>query len=165
MKQNKLKQTKYVGEDTKEVSKLILITLGIVVIALGLYFLTDRVVKKKDDNNTNAEVTFDYSVATVGTMFNRPYDEYYVFLFDGNSENATQYRSLVLSYEAKDDAKKIYTVDLSTNLDDKYLSDTSNNNPTNPSEVKIKESALVLIKNGKVSKYYETIKDYEKVLN
>ena len=32
-------------------------------------------------------------------------------------------------------------------------------------EVQVKDSALVLIKNGKVSKYYESVTDYEKVLN
>ena len=163
MKNNKkLRKERYVSEDTKEVTRLLLITLGVVVVALGLYFLTTKVVNKNEEKGT--ETSFDYSVATVGTMFNRPYDEYYVFLFDSTKDNASQYRSLISSYEAKDESIKIYTVDLSMNKDGNYLSDESNNNPTSPSEVKIKESALVLIKDGKVSKYYESIEDYEKVL-
>ena len=56
-------------------------------------------------------------------------------------------------------------MDLNANLDNKYLSEKSNTNPSNPSEVKINKSALVLIKDGKVSNYYENDSDYEEVLS
>lgn len=164
MKNNKkLKATQYVNEDTKEIRSLIFIILGILVVLVGLYYLTTYSLNKNKETTTDVE--FDYSVATVGTMFNRPYDEYYVFLYKSNSDEAVQYSALVTNYSTKEDALKVYTVDLSKNLDDQYLSETSNHNPTNPSEVKIKDSALILIKNGKVSKYYETIGEYEKVFN
>lgn len=163
MKQNRIKKQKYVSEDAKQISNLMYIILGIMVIIAGLYFLTSKSLDNKN-NNSASEVEFDYSTCTVGTMFNRPYEEYYVFLYESTNENANQYRSLTSSYEAKDSALKIYTVDLSSNLDNKYLKDISNSNPTNSSEVSIKESALILIKNGKVTKYYETTADYEKVL-
>ena len=166
MKNNnkKIKEQKYVSEDMKEISRLIFITLGIVIIVLGLYFLTDKVALKDKDNETSSS-DFDYSAAIVGTMFNRPYSEYYVFLYDATDDNANQYQSLVSTYEAKEEAKKIYFVDLSKSFNSKYLSDKSNPNPTNPSEVQIKDSALVLIKNGKVANYYENVEDYEKVLS
>ena len=45
-----------------------------------------------------------------------------------------------------------------------YLSETSNNKPTESSEVKINESALILIKDGKVEKYYESLEDYKNAL-
>ena len=160
-KNKKINTQKYVSEDENQVRNLIIITLIIVLLAIGLYFLTGKI-GKKENNTSNVE--FDYSTITVGTMFNRPYDKYYVFLYDAEDDNANQYISLISSYESKDESIKIYTVDLSKNLDSKYLSDKSNTNPTNPSEVKIKDSALILIKNGKVSKYYESITDYEKVL-
>lgn len=163
MKQNRIKTQKYVSEDAKQISNLIYIILGIIVIVVGLYFLTSKSLNNKN-NSSDPEVEFDYRVCTVGTMFNRPYDKYYVFLYESTNKNANQYRSLTSSYEAKDNALKIYTVDLSSNLDNQYLNEKSNTNPTNPSEVRIKNSALILIENGKVSKYYETIADYEKVL-
>ena len=71
----------------------------------------------------------------------------------------------ISNYEKKDNAKKIYFVDLSTKFNSPYVSDKSNKKPTKASEVQVKDSALVLIKNGKVSKYYESVTDYEKVLN
>lgn len=161
MKNKKMKTIKYESEDTKEIKNLIFIILGIVIIIAGLYFLTARSINRK---NTLPEAEFDYTVCTVGTMFNRPYDEYYVFLYSSEDENSSKYNELVKAYTKKEDALKIYTVDLNTNLDSKYLSDKSNNNPTSPSEVKIKDSALIKIKNGKVSEYHETTTDYEKVL-
>ena len=160
MNNKRLKTKKYESEDTKEIKNLILITLGIIIIVLGFYFLTN---KKLSKNNSNVE--FDYSTITVGEIFNRPYSEYYVFLYDGSSESASSYKSLVSKYEEKEEAIKIYTVDLSQNLDNKYISEESNHNPSKPSEVKIKDSALILIKDGKVEKYFETDIEYEKVLN
>ena len=162
MKNKKLKMTKYESEDTKEIRNLIFIVIGIIVVCAGLYFLTAKSLNKKENKESSTE--FDYSVCTVGTMFNRPYEEYYVFLYSSEDENALQYQSLVSSYVSKENALKIYTVDLSKNLDNKYLASTSNSNPSNPSEVKIKDSALIHIKNGKVSKYYEKISDYESIL-
>ena len=161
MKSKKIKNTKYESEDTKEIKSLIFIVLGIVIIIAGLYFLTARSLNKKSSNN----VEFDYTTCTIGTMFNRPYKEYYVFLYSSDNENASKFKSLTSTYSKKEDSLKIYTVDLSSNLDNKYLSEESNNNPANPSEVKIKDSALILIKNGKVSKYYEKESDYEEVLS
>lgn len=161
MKQKRIKTKKYVSEDTKQIRSLIIITLVVLAVAVGLYFLTDMIVGKKANTNN---VDFDYSAATVGTMFNRPYDEYYVFLYDSTSDEASTYNSLITSYISSEDSIKLYFVDLSMNLDSKYLSDSSNKKPANPSEVKIKDSALVLIKDGKVSKYYESLEEYQKVL-
>lgn len=162
-RQKRLKNNGYVNTDTKEIKNLILITIGILALAVGLYFLTDKLLSK--DTQKPNEVNFDYSICTVGTMFNRPYEKYYVFLYDETSEEASQYKTLLDNYTSKEESEKIYYVDLSNKFNSKYVSDTSNNNPKNPSEVKIKGSALILISNGKVSKYYEKLGDYEKILN
>ena len=163
MKQKKIKTQRYESNDTKEIKSLIIITLVIVVLGVGIYFLTDKFMNKAGaENTTPAE--FNYSIATVGTMFNRPYSEYYVFLFDEESDNSVSYHTLISNYISKEKALKIYTVDLGKNLDNKYLSETSNKKPATPSEVRVKDSALVHIKDGKVVNYYETTEQYEKVL-
>ena len=68
------------------------------------------------------------------------------------------------SYSTKEDGKKIYLVDLSKNLDKKYLSDKSNLNVTNIEDLKVKDSALLLINKGKITKSYEKLDDYKEVL-
>ena len=141
MKNKKLKSINYESEDTKEIKNLIFIIIGITIIAVGLYYLTARKL-----NKTTSE-EFDYK-----------------FLYSTADNNASTYKSLINTYSQKEDALKIYSVDLNANLDNKYLSEISNSNPTNPDEVKIKDSALVLIKDGKVSAYYEKLSDYQEVL-
>ena len=49
MKQKRLK--KYEGEDSSEIRNLIIITVIIALIATGLYFLTEKVLNKKENNN------------------------------------------------------------------------------------------------------------------
>lgn len=160
MKKQKIQ--KYENEETKEIKSLIIITISVIIIALGMYFLTDKVLSKKNEKETIAE--FNYSICTIGTMFNRPYEEYYVFIYDSKDEKASAYAKLTADYETKDEALKIYTADLNNKFNSSFISDSSNPKPTNPTEVKIKNSALVHIKNGKVINYYETSDDYEKVL-
>ncbi len=51
MKQKRLK--KYESEDSSEIRNLIIITVIIALIATGLYFLTEKVLNKKENNNTS----------------------------------------------------------------------------------------------------------------
>ena len=116
---------------------------------------------KKENNNTS-EVTFNYDEATIGTMFNRPYDEYYAFIYDSTDDNSAVYNNIVKTYRAKDNAKKIYFIDLNDGLNKIAVSDTTNKNPVSSEEVKVNGSALYLIKNGKVISAYT--ESYDKVL-
>ena len=73
--------------------------------------------------------------------------------------------SLYTNYEEKENSKKIYFIDIDNGFNEFIKSDKANKKPTNASEVKINNRALILIKDGKVSKYYETLEEIEKVLN
>lgn len=159
MKQKKLKN--YQSEDTSEIRNLIIITLVIALIATGLYFLTEKVLNKKENENTT-EVTFNYDEATIGTIFNRPYDEYYVFIYKSDDDNAATYNNIVKTYRAKDDAKKLYYIDLKDGLNKIAEADTTNKKPTKSEDVKVNGSVLYLIKNGKVTSAYT--ENYDKVL-
>ena len=160
MKSKKLKSINYESNDTKEIKSLIIITMVVVVIAVGLFFLTNYLNNKKTSNNTK----IDYDTCIVGNMFNRPYNEYYVFLYSSTDKNASTYKGLITSYKDKDDALKIYYVDMNDKFNAAYLSEASNKKPTDVNEIKIKESALILIKDGKVEKYYESLEDYKNTL-
>ena len=153
-----------VSEDTKEVKTLIIITLIIIVVSIGLYFLTDTLNNKKNADEAT-EAVINYTEITIGTMFTRPYEEYYVFAYPNDDDNAYKFDNLFAKYEEKEDHKKIYYVDLSKKFNDFVLSDKANKKPTKSTEVKIKDYALILIKDGKVSKYYEKISEIEKALS
>lgn len=160
MKKKKLKSINYESNDTKEIKSLIIITIVVIAIAVGLFFLTNYLNNKKANSNIN----IDYDTCIVGNMFNRPYNEYYVFLYSSTDKNASTYKGLITSYKDKDDALKVYYIDMNDKFNSAYLSETSNKKPTESSEVKINESALILIKDGKVEKYYESLEDYKNAL-
>ena len=104
----------------------------------------------------------NYDEATIGTMFNRPYDEYYAFIYDSTDDNSAVYNNIVKTYRAKDNAKKLYFIDLNDGLNKIAVSDTTNKKPASSEEVKVNGSALYLIKNGKVTSAYT--ESYDKVL-
>lgn len=160
MKKNKIKAAKYESNDTKEIKGLIIITLIVILIIIGLFFLTNFITNKKDSSS----LEFNYDTCLVGTMFNRPYDNYYVFLYSSKDLNASTYRGLITNYSDKDSSKKVYYVDLDDYFNKAYLAEESNKNAIGIDDLKIKDSALVYINDGKIVKYYETLEEYKNVL-
>lgn len=151
------------NSDTKEIRNLLIITVIIIAISAGLYFLTDKTLNKaKETETTEAEIS--YAEILVGTMFTRPYSEYYVIAYKQDNENADKLDDLFTKYDEKDEALKIYYIDLGNPFNASALSDKANKKPEIPEDVKIKDQALILIKDGKVTKYYEKINDMEKAL-
>ena len=120
MKKKKLKSINYESNDIKEIKSLIIITIVVIAIAVGLFFLTNYLNNKKATSNIN----IDYDTCIVGNMFNRPYNEYYVFLYSSTDKNASTYKGLITSYKDKDDALKVYYVDMNdkfNNLNDMLI--------------------------------------------
>lgn len=161
MKNKKFKQNNNKNEDTHEIKTLLIITAVIIVVSLGLYLLTESQLKKEPEK-VIPEATISTSEIMLGTMFTRPYNEYYVFIY-GDAESTTLDK-LFTDYEDKEDSKKIYYANIDDNFNKYAKSDKSNKKPTSAQDLKIDTRALILIKDGKVSKYYETIEEIEKVL-
>lgn len=94
------------------------------------------------------EISYEYIL--LGTVFNRSEKDYYV-IFDDYDKNAYTYTNEVV----KDGVKKpLYKVDTSKGENASCLSDTSNPNAKNASELKINDITLIRITNGKIAKYY-----------
>lgn len=154
-----------VNEDTNQMKKFFLILLCVAIITLLLYFLTAKYLVKdnfQDKQEEVSEVEFSYDTVNVGNVFNRPYDSYYVFAYDSSSNYASYYATLLSNF--KESETPIYFLDLSVELNKKYVKETSNPSASKPSELSLKEPTLILIKDGKISKYYEDISKIEEVL-
>ncbi len=153
---------KYTSEESKEVKKFIIILLSIIVLVLAVYGIT-RLVNNNKDNNEDRTVTtgaIDYDKVSVGTLFNRADDEYYVIVYDGEASNAIYYSALMNKYMKKEKSNKVYFCDLSNELNKKYYvgeDKESNPNATISSELAFKDLTLIKIKNGKIIKYLETL--------
>lgn len=154
---NRIKQQKVESEDVVKVKNLIILLVIVVLVCLGVYFLTNTIINKDKKEDTKvAEVEFDYNIATIGTMFNRPEKEYFVLLYSTENE-AKDYESTLATYRSSDNYIKTYFVDLDKKINKSALSDKLNKKPTNSNEVSVKGATLYKIKNGKVTKCYSTL--------
>lgn len=160
----KLKQTKFENEDVAQIRNLIIIFIVVVLICVGVYFLTDNMIKRESNsNNTTQEVEIDYDIATVGTMFNRVEEEYYVLMY--SSENDSKLDSVLNKYRSSDDYIKTYFIDLDKKVNSSILGDKLVKEPKNSKEVKVTGATLYKIKNGTVVKCYSGIEEITNVLS
>ena len=145
--------------------KSFLIVIGVVLLCVaGLWIITDKVVNKEKEEEKEQEVAgqINYEVASVGTMFNRREETYYVVVYDSTGDYAYDMATLYSSYRAKENSIRIYSVDLSEYQDKKYYDPekVDTNVKTYSDDIRFGDITLVKIKNGKIVKY---IVDYEKM--
>ena len=160
----KLKQTKFENEDVAQIRNLIIIFIVVVLICVGVYFLTDNMIKRESNsNNSSQEVEIDYDIATVGTMFNRVEEEYYVLMY--SSENDSKLDTVLNKYRSSDDYIKTYFIDLDRKVNSTVLGDKLVKEPKNSKEVKVTGATLYKIKNGTVVKCYSGIEEITNVLS
>lgn len=171
MKSKKIKNVKQndiikdVNEDTDQIRKFIFILCGVALVALMLYFVSSKYLIKdgvSKDNISNPE-TISYNNVNVGNVFNRPYDEYYVFAFDPDSLDASIYSSLMNSFDTK--KAKMYFLNMGLEVNQKAKSESGNKTAKNSNELKLKEPTLIKIKKGSIDKYLESREEIEKELS
>ena len=103
--------------------------------------------------NSGAEISYEYIL--IGTVFNRVENEYYVIFDDFEKDLHSNLSALVSKKKLS-----VYKVDMSKGENASYLSDTSNPNAKDVSELKINDVTVARIKNHKIVEYitgYENI--------
>lgn len=166
-KKNKYqKVNNYNIDDENEIKRFILIVVGIVVILFCIYGLTN--ILNKEETEPIKSVNINYDILSVGTIFNAPYDNYYVLIYDSKSDNASIYSSILDNLKGKDDVKKVYFVDLNNKINGNYYN-KDNNGKSNPkatsvSEFNFGELTLLEIKNKKIVSYKENIDEISKLV-
>lgn len=162
--QNKVK---YRTAEQDEMLKFLGVIAIVVVCVALLYFLTRAFVTKdlftKNETKTEDVVqgSVNYSIASVGQILNRPYDEYYVFVYDTTGDHAADMNSLLTKYNSKEKKLHAYKVDLSNYLNKEYYQPKEvNEKATIVTDFKFGDITLLKIKKGKVDKY---ITDYTKM--
>ena len=162
MKKNNIKT-----EEQKEIKKFIIILLAILLIVGCVYFITDKFIEKGDYSNT-IPGSINYDRATIGTMLNRHEEEYYVFIYNSTKEEASYYSSLINKYQNKEEALKVYFIDLNNELNKDYYN-VNNDNISNKKAKTIKELdlgdiTLIQVKNNNISMYEDDISKIENLL-
>ena len=161
---NKIKQKKILNEDMNLVKNIIILLIIVVGISLGIYFLTDNMIKKENKNSdTKTEIKIDYDIATIGTMFNRIEDEYYVLIYSKENDGKNL-DSVLATYRSSDNYIKTYYIDLDKKVNNYVLGEELNQRPNDSNEVKVKEATLYKINNGIVVKCYSGVENIVNIL-
>ena len=161
-KGKKLKEQKIINDNELEVRNFFIILVIVLVIVLALYFVSKTIVDKRSNTNTNTNTTtaeVDYSLVTVGTILNRPYDEYYVMVYNSEDTNAIYYANLFTKYSSKENGLKIYFCDLNNSLNKDYVSDEKTGNPyaRTTEDFSFGKITLLKVRYGQVVAYLEDI--------
>ena len=101
-------------------------------------------------------------------MLNRHEEEYYVFIYNSTKEEASYYSSLINKYQNKEEALKVYFIDLNNELNKDYYN-VNNDNISNKKAKTIKELdlgdiTLIQVKNNNISMYEDDISKIENLL-
>ena len=160
----KKQNVKYQTEESQEIKKFILVLLVIIVLIVGVYFLSKLFVKSNVAELTYQTGEVSTNTAIVGTILNNPEKEYYVLAYDSTGINASAYITYANYYEDEQkDAIKIYYLDLNNGFNKPYyVTENSNPKATKISELKMLDGTLLKIKNGKITEYTEGL---EKIAN
>ena len=151
MKKNK--NMNYATEEQKEIKKFIFVLVGLIIIVIGIYFFTRAFVTKdlfnKTDDKNYTEGTINYEVAIVGNMLSRPAEEYYLLAFDSESTKANYYNALVEKYLNSENSLKVYFIDLTNELNKKYVAEDKNISQKfeNIENLKLGDVTLIRVKN------------------
>jgi len=159
-----------ISEDENEIKAFIIIVIVIAVLIGVIYGLTE-LFKKDESKETSNIVTgsINYDKISVGTLLNRPYEEYYVLAYSQDDSKAVLYSTILTKYmqNSKDkDYIKIYYLDLNSQLNKEYY-DKNNDGKSNAKAKEIEDLdfgdlTLIKIKKGQIKKYiedFDTIKD------
>lgn len=144
--------------DLGDIKKLTIIVLVILVIFGLVYLLTLGANKLGlfEEHYKSPETTesvISYEKISAGTILNRETGEYYVLISDFSQNKSVYLEGLYSTYNKKETKLNIYIVDLSDELNKSIIGEEDNIKASSLSDMSVKSSTLLLIKNGKIVKY------------
>lgn len=158
-------------EDENVIKKFIIISVVIAILIAVIYGATELLKDEEEVNDPIVAGSVNYDKVSVGTILNRPYDEYYVLVYDVEDSNAVLYSTIMTKYMQNSSNKnylKIYYCDLNNTLNKKYYNigndNKSNSQAASTNEFDFGDLTLLKIKNGKITKYIEKLDEIKELL-
>lgn len=148
------------NDSTDEMSKLLKIVLIVTGVMIIFYGLTTLITKKVNAVKTaklgksSVKASIQYDSVIIGSMLNME-GHYFVLIEKENDDNSSEYDTLLKSIEANDEALKVYTADLSSSFNKKYL-DKESNYDSDLSKFKVKDTTLVEIEDHKIKDTFDS---------
>lgn len=150
---NYSKQSTYFNSEFKTLAiivGIILLVFIIMYLIIGI-FVTKEIKWFQKKSDTETTTTIQYTNILAGETFHQKVDEYYVIFSDSEGFNYNTYQTMI----SNNSDKKIYLVDLSNPLNKSYLSEESNSNVQNISELRVKNDTLIKVNNKNNVLYLE----------
>lgn len=141
-------------EEKYSVGTMLKFVMIVLIIGILFYLITIFVTNKKSDA-TKKEVEdaiIQYEEIIIGNMFDQKEKEYYVLLKEKNDTYLNYYETYAINYQNQDDALKIYSIDLSSAFNKKYIGE---NNNIKKEKFEINQTTFIKIKNGDIVESYQ----------
>lgn len=153
---NKQTKSKF-WDNSNELKKLVTIFVVVVVIFAIFYVLTVVIKNNKSSQpkENNSVAVIQYDEILVGEILNQNQDAYYVLATEEDDNNISQYQSYIDNYKSNENSLKVYEVNLSSVFNKKYMSENSDFDFNQLSEIKFSTATLLKIEDGKLTEYYE----------
>lgn len=156
------KHNNFYKDEQTEIQSFVKILIGLIVI-IGLFYLLTVFVLNKEEpyKRTDNPGTINYNSMYLGTLLNKIDSEYYVLVFDSQDKSNSYIINRSSSYASKANSLPLYTADLALEFNKKFIADESSYKVDDVVNLKVKGTTLILVKNGKISKFIE---DNEKII-
>ena len=144
-----------VDHDNSAVVTFIIALIVIGVLVGGLYFVNAKYVTKDkyqdETTTTTTEPSYDATIILADSSLSQSEKEYLVLFYDKSATNGSFYQSIAASYK---ETLKLYSVDLSNKMNEKYYAKDGNVNDALPGsldKLKVKNPSLMTVKKGKIT--------------
>ena len=149
-----------------ELRKYIIVLVGIVVIFLGLYIFTGKIVTKDmdKDNTDTIKVEIGYDEILMGNILNRNYTNYMVLIYNVSFDS--DLANLYNTYSSKENVTKMFYVDLSKKFNSQYYNiGTKTTIPEDIKDIKVGDYTLFYINAGSITKVITNREEIVKILS
>lgn len=168
-KKNKKKNINHtnieISSSSNDASKIIRCIVIVIAIFAIMYLITILILKNSssDYKERDIETSIQYSEILAGTSFQKKDKEYLVLFYD--SDKDAKYMDDVSNYQAKDNHLPIYYVDLNNKMNKSVVSEESNKDAKNASELKVKSPTLIKFVDNEISEYIDDKDEVSKYLS
>jgi len=155
----RVKKNKKIVNETSEEKYLstFFITLGLLLVfILIVYFISDFVLKEEEILKS-VTLNVDSNEILASNIFDVADDNYYVIVYNSKKDTLGMVSYITQQYEDKN----IYVVDLAKTFNKNIISNTLSINTSDINEFKVKNEAIIKIKDGKNIESIDVIGKYK----
>lgn len=147
-------------EDKYSIKELITFII-IILVVLGIFYgITVLVTNKKNNTkssdastSTEENTKIDYEKILAQNALSQKDENYFVYAYTNSDENVSTYNNDLVTYKNKEDALKVYYVELDNAFNKNNFASESN---FEDGKVIFKATTLLKVNNGSIVEKYET---------